>query len=610
MSIIDGLKQSVFVRCLSILPKSDRKKLLIISVIQVLMGVLDLVGVIAVGLLGALSVSGLQSQEPGGQVEDILAFLGISSLDFQTQAIFLSLIALFLLVGRTILSMFFTRRILFFLSRRGAMISSELVSRLLSQPLLTIQSQTSQHSLFAVTNGVMLITLQVLATTVVLLADISLLFIMAIGLFIVDPFTSIGTFAIFTMIGLLLYKYLNLRAKDLGLLNSNLTIQSNEKIIEVLSTYRESVVKDRRDYYAQEIGKIRFKLADASAQLGIMPYLSKYIIESTIIIGALLIGAFQFVYEDTARAVATIAIFLAAGTRIAPAVLRVQQSSLQIRSSMGAATPTLELIESLGNAPIEKVIHTNLDLLHSGFEPEVSAKNLSLTYPGNVKPAISDVTLKISAGSSVAIVGPSGAGKTTLIDVLLGVLVPNEGSIELSGKSPSISVRKWPGAIAYVPQDVAIVSGTIRENVALGYPLDLATDELVLNAIKVAQLDNFVSELPLGIDTQVGERGAKLSGGQRQRLGIARAMFTAPKLLVLDEATSALDGETEASISKSIDSMRGQITVILIAHRLSTVRSADQVVYMAEGVVKAVGKFDFVRNAVPDFDYQAKLMGL
>jgi ABC-type multidrug transport system fused ATPase/permease subunit len=140
--------------------------------------------------------------------------------------------------------------------------------------------------------------------------------------------------------------------------------------------------------------------------------------------------------------------------------------------------------------------------------------------------------------------------------------------------------------------------------------LDLATDELVLNAIKVAQLDNFVSELPFGIDTQVGERGSKLSGGQRQRLGIARAMFTAPKLLVLDEATSALDGETEASISKSIELMRGQITVILIAHRLSTVRNADQVVYMAEGHVKAVGKFDSVRNAVQDFDRQAKLMGL
>lgn len=610
MSMFDGLKQSVFMRCFSILPKADRKKLIAISVIQVLMGVLDLVGVIAVGLLGALSVSGLQSQEPGGRIEEVLVLLGISSMEFQAQAIFLSLLALFLLVGRTILSMFFTRRILFFLSRRGAMISSELVSRLLSQPLLTIQSQTSQHSLFAVTNGVMLITLQVLATAVVLLADISLLLIMGIGLFVVDPFTSIGTFAIFTMIGLLLYKYLNLRAKDLGLLNSNLTIQSNEKIIEVLSTYRESVVKDRRDYYAQEIGKIRFNLADASAQLGIMPYLSKYIIESTIIVGALLIGAFQFVYEDTAQAVATIAIFLAAGTRIAPAVLRVQQSSLQIRSSMGAANPTLELIETLGNAPIEKVVQADLDLHHLGFVPEVSAKDLSLTYPGSTHAAIRDVSLNIPAGTSVAIVGPSGAGKTTLIDVLLGVLVPDTGTIELSGASPSTAVRKWPGAIAYVPQDVAIVSGTIRENVALGYPLNLATDELVLNAIKVAQLDNFVSELPFGIDTQVGERGSKLSGGQRQRLGIARAMFTAPKLLVLDEATSALDGETEASISKSIELMRGQITVILIAHRLSTVRNADQVVYMAEGHVKAVGKFDSVRNAVQDFDRQAKLMGL
>jgi ABC-type multidrug transport system fused ATPase/permease subunit len=341
-----------------------------------------------------------------------------------------------------------------------------------------------------------------------------------------------------------------------------------------------------------------------------MPYLSKYIIESTVIVGALLIGAYQFIYEDTAQAVATIAIFLAAGTRIAPAILRVQQSSLQIRSSMGAATPTLELIEVLGVSPLERAAHTDLALDHVGFEPTISAKDLLLTYPSGIKPAIEGVSLDIPVGTSVAVVGPSGAGKTTLIDVLLGVLVPDMGSIKISGQSPSMAVRKWPGAIAYVPQDVAIVSGTIRENVALGYPIDLATDEIVQNAIKIAQLEDFISKLPEGIDTQVGERGAKLSGGQRQRLGIARAMFTAPKLLVLDEATSALDGGTEASISKSIDSLRGQTTVILIAHRLSTVRGADQVVYMADGKVVATGKFDFVRNAVPDFDHQAKLMGL
>ena len=145
---------------------------------------------------------------------------------------------------------------------------------------------------------------------------------------------------------------------------------------------------------------------------------------------------------------------------------------------------------------------------------------------------------------------------------------------------------------------------------ALGYPLEVATDKLVINALRIAHLDEFVQTLPNGIDTEVGERGAKISGGQRQRLGIARAMFTQPHLLVLDEATSALDGETEASISDSIQSLKGSVTVVMIAHRLSTVRNADQVIYMSAGKVVATGTFDEVRSLVPDFDRQAKLMGL
>ena len=180
----------------------------------------------------------------------------------------------------------------------------------------------------------------------------------------------------------------------------------------------------------------------------------------------------------------------------------------------------------------------------------------------------------------------------------------------ISGLPPLIAVAKWPGAVSYVPQDVAISAGTIRENVALGYPPEAATDELVMSALKIAHLDKFVADLPNGVDTQVGERGAKISGGQRQRLGIARAMFTRPHLLVLDEATSSLDGETEASISESIHALRGSTTVVMIAHRLSTVRNADIVVYLSEGKVMATGTFDEVRKAVPDFDRQAKLMGL
>ena len=175
---------------------------------------------------------------------------------------------------------------------------------------------------------------------------------------------------------------------------------------------------------------------------------------------------------------------------------------------------------------------------------------------------------------------------------------------------PLDAISKWPGAVSYVPQDVIITNGTIRENVGFGYPIDIATDELVMKALKIAHLDSFIAGLPFGIDTPVGERGTKISGGQRQRLGIARAMFTNPHLLVLDEATSSLDGETEANISDSIHELRGSTTVVMIAHRLSTVRNADLVVYMDSGRILSKGKFEQVRAEIPDFDNQAKLMGL
>jgi ABC-type multidrug transport system fused ATPase/permease subunit len=218
--------------------------------------------------------------------------------------------------------------------------------------------------------------------------------------------------------------------------------------------------------------------------------------------------------------------------------------------------------------------------------------------------------MHIKPGNFVAIVGPSGAGKTTLIDLLLGVLVPDAGTISISGVTPSEAVKKWRGAISYVPQDIALSNGTIRENVILGYPSISATDELVMAALRIAQLERFVRDSEAGLETFVGERGSRLSGGQRQRLGIARAMLTKPRLLVLDEATSSLDGETEADISLAINALRGSTTILMIAHRLSTVREADLVVYMEEGRIVSLGTFEEVRSAVPKFQIQAKLMGL
>jgi ABC-type multidrug transport system fused ATPase/permease subunit len=607
---MNSLNRGPLWRAFRVLSHSDRRKIVGITLLQVLMGGLDLLGVVAVGLLGALSVSGLQSNSPGDRVGAALKILNIQEAAFQTQALILGISAVVLLVGRTILSILFTRRILFFLSRRGAKVSADLISRLLSQPLLLVQSRTTQETVYAVTNGVERVMLQVLATTVVWIADLSLLVVMIVGLLLVDPMTAIVTFFVFSLVVYFLYRFMHIRAETLGIESSSLNIKSNEKIVEVFASYRESVVRNRRDYYAREIGQLRYSLANSSAEIGFLPYVSKYVIETTVVVAAVLIGALQFALQDASHAIATLAIFLAAGTRIAPAVLRLQQGTIYIKNGLGLSLPTLDLLDTLGNAPLIENVDDSVDAIHDGFISEIVVESVTLTYPGKQKPAIEDVSLVIPAGSSIAFVGPSGAGKTTIIDVLLGVLNPDSGKVLISGLPPLLALAKWPGAVSYVPQDVAISAGTIRENIALGYPLVEATDELVLGALKIAHLDGFVSNLPDGIDTQVGERGARISGGQRQRLGIARAMFTRPHLLVLDEATSSLDGETEANISDAIHALRGLTTVVIIAHRLSTIRNADRVVYLSEGKVLATGTFDQVRKAVPDFDHQAKIMGL
>jgi ABC-type multidrug transport system fused ATPase/permease subunit len=610
MNLREKWRRTTIGRSARVFSRRDQKKIFAVIVLQICLGFLDLLGVAIIGILGALAISGIQSGTPGNRVSAALDLIHIGNQPFQAQAAILGLGAAIILIGRTLLSVFFTRKTLFFLSRRGAVISSELVSKLLSQSLQKIQERTNQETIYAVTYGVTTITLGVLGTVVSLIADGSLMIVMAVGLFVVDPAIAFGTFFVFAIIGLIMYRLMNVRAKFLGIKNWELSLRGDEKIVEVLNSYREIIVRNRREYYVREIARSRMDLANVMAEIQFMPNISKYVIESAVVLGALIISAAQFMMQDAKHAVATLAVFLAAGTRIAPAILRIQQGTIQIRNSLGAATPTLQLIESLNDT---KLAHKVLDTViteHENFSGKVKIRNLTLRYPGKSIPALTNINLEFSHGESIAIVGPSGAGKTSLVDVLLGVLEPQEGSVEISGFAPIETIINWPGAISYVPQDVAISKGTIRENIALGYPIDVATDELVDSAIRIAHLVEFVSSLPDGVDTQVGERGAKISGGQRQRLGIARAMFTKPSLLVLDEATSALDGETEANISDAIQGLKGSVTVVMIAHRLSTVRNADLVVYMESGRIITTGTFEEVRSQVPDFDNQAKLMGL
>lgn len=593
-----------------ILPKRDRPKLLVLVILQAGIGFIDLLGVAAMGVLGALAVTGIQSQMPGDRVSQVLDLIGISEFSFQGQVAFLGLLAGVILVTRTVVSVFITRKALFFLSRRSAMITSKLVSRLLSQSLVIIQSKSTLVYSQALTSGVSSVTLGILGSVISVVADVSLLIIMLASLFVVDPLIALTSVSFFGLLGFTLYKLLNVRAYKLGYSNTKLTVATNEIITEVLETYREAVVRNRRDYYARHIGDLSRSQSDVVAEMQFMPNITKYVIEAGMVVGALLIAGVQFAMQDAQHAVATLSVFMAASTRIAPAIMRLQQSLMKIKNSLGSAAPTIDLIKLLSH--LEPVQHTNdeLDSVHASFKPEIEVNSVSLTYPNQSKAAVKNITLKIRSGESVAIVGPSGAGKTSLIDLILGVQPPDSGVVLISGKNPEEAVALWPGAIAYVPQEIRISNSTFRENVSLGFSQESDNDDLIWEAIEIAQLTEFVKNLPLGLSTQVGNRGTALSGGQRQRLGIARALFPKPKLLVLDEATSSLDGQTESAISKAINRMKGSVTLLIIAHRLSTVRNVDKVIYLDDGKIVFQGTFEQVRDAVPNFDIQAKLMGL
>jgi len=574
------------------------------------LGILDLAGVALFGILGSLAVSGVSSNQPGDRVQSVLDFIGLGSNSLQTQAAILAVVATGLLAIKTLFSVIFIRRTMFFLGRRAAQISSDLISKLFGTNLLVIQSKSMNETLYSVTTGVSNLSMGIIGNSVSMISDASLLIVMSLGLFIVDPIISLSTLGIFGLVSLLLNKLMHSKAKSLGQDVTTTTIRANETILEVLNSYREMLVKDRRYFYSQEIGKSRFELANATAELAFLPNVSKYVMEVTVVVGTLFIAAIQFSIGSASHAVAVLSVFMAASTRIAPAVLRIQQGGLAIKSNIGSSLPTLELIELLSKAqPLEeKRDFVNTD--HDGFNPKIVLNNVSFNYPDSKNSALSNIDLTINAGDFVAIVGPSGAGKTTLVDVLLGVLEPVDGEVRISNLSPLEAISKFQGSISYVPQDVMISNSSIKENVALGFPNDSYVDEMVVEALLAAQLNEFVLPGKKIRNTFVGDRGSSLSGGQRQRLGIARALFTKPKLLVLDEATSSLDGKTEADISASIQALQGKVTVVTIAHRLSTVRNADQVVYLEKGKIVFKGTFEEVRRNVPDFDHQAQLMGL
>ena len=405
-------------RSLKLLSKNEQKRVFLVILLQIAFSILDLIAVAIVGILGSLAITGVGSRKPGNRVEMVLNFLNLQNQSLQTQAAILGIAAASLMILKTIFTVIFARKTVFFLSRRSAIISSRLVARVLSQSLVQLQQKSMQQSLFSVTNGVDIITMGILNTSIVMISDIALLIILSAGLFFVDPTIAFSTFFVFGAVGFILYKLMEVRAREIGQEQTKLAIKSNERILEVLNSFREILVRGRRGYYVDEIERIRLSLANLTAERAFMPNISKYVIEITLVVGSLCIGAVQFATNDAPRAVAVLSVFLAASTRISPAVLRLQQGAIAIRASIGSSGPTLDLIEQLERySPIEKIVEgSEIKISHDGFKSTVRLKEVSFSYPGSKKMAIEHASLEISEGEIIALVGPSGAGKTTLVD--------------------------------------------------------------------------------------------------------------------------------------------------------------------------------------------------
>lgn len=593
-----------------VLPLSDRRRMPLVFLAQLLLSLLDLVGVAIIGVVGALAVNGIKSSAPGNRVSSILEMFYLDKLTLQQQVSILGIVAALVLIMKTFISALLVRKITYYLSRRSALISSELAHKVFSSDPEVIRRKTPQENLFALTTGVVTIAIGIVATTVSAFADIFLLLVLFGGLVLVDYKMALITFSIFGTTSLVLYRIMHKRAKQFGETNARVSIDSNQTILEALYSFREIFVRDQQGFYVKKISKQRMEIANASAGLANMPNLSKYAVEITMVIGAVFLSAIQFLTQDAVHAVAVLSIFLAASSRIAPAVLRIQQGAIQIRGHSGTVEQTLKLIDELKDVSLVEIDSVPNDFSHAGFIPHVRLEDVSFNYQGSDTQTLVEINLEVLEGETIAIVGPSGAGKSTLVDIILGILNPQKGLVSIAGLDSQSAIKRWPGAISYLPQDIFLTVGTIQSNIAFGFDDAYFNSEYFERAIRVAQLESILKSLPLGSLTTVSDRGENFSGGQRQRIGIARALYTNPKLIVLDEVTSALDSDTENAFTDALNAIKGKITVIMIAHRLSSVIQADRIYYMESGKIVASGTFEELKRSNVNFARQAETMGL
>lgn len=432
---------------------------------------------------------------------------------------------------------------------------------------------------------------QMLLSVFSLFSEFLISLLLCVYLLVMDWFITVSVVAIlgvFTGVYMLLFKN---KAKEYGQTNQLYDGKMHQSINQALGAVKDVKILHREKYFSNAFigfGKKKMRAVRNNNVLGQAP---KYLIETVTISAILLVIVFKIYQgENLTSMIPQLSAFAVAAFKLLPSVSKINNYLnliIFLKPSVDLIYRDIKDTEDMKDFELSDAIVPD-SVFANDHPSSVSVSHLYYRYPHTDRDVLNDVSLEIPLGTSVGLIGPSGAGKSTLADVILGILTPTSGSVNYGSMNVHEHPLKWSKKLAYIPQSIFLSDETIRNNVAFGIEEDEINEEMVWNALKEAQLKEFVESLPAGLDTEVGERGVRLSGGQRQRIGIARALYDNPEILVLDEATSALDSETETAVMEAIDSLAGRKTLLIIAHRLTTIRNCDYIFRVEEGKIQPV----------------------
>ena len=573
------------------LDRDEQKVYKKLTLFLILSAALEVLGVILMGAFGALLVSGIGSRSPGTRLGLFLEKVSLSESTYSTQLSVLGILAILIMMVRTIAVVILSKRIFFLLSNASARSSSNLFNFILSNGLKFLKQESPQRFHYSIARGVDNFVVNSLGLVALLFGEIMTLFLISVSLFIIDPTTVLTLFVFLLASSFITYKSKKSTVQNLSKSRAEYEIKAGEDVTEIINLFPVLFLRRSLEKYSNSFRELRKLNSEVSAKLLFLPNVTKFYIEISLLLSLVIIGGTQFLINDQFRATANLALFLAAGLRLAPSFLRIQQSILGLSTNFGAATSTINLLyREKGERDKDKIREDfTLETLSKHADPirksnyEINFEKVSYVADDGFK-ILDNIDFSIEKNQFVGIIGESGSGKSTFLDLCIGILTPSYGSVLLRGKLPADYMTKSLLDIGYVPQEVFLVNGTLRDNILLG--TTKVSDEQIIEAFRKANLKELVDALPNGINTLIGPRGIQLSGGQKQRIGIARAFLTQPSMLILDEITSSLDSQTEKEIMETIESFIGSITIIMSTHNLSLLSNANRIIALENGRIQ------------------------